>query len=1423
MRFETGGGVMAGSETIIGIDIGSAAISLAEIDPDGNLIKWVYDFHHGHADNQLKGMLGRFDLSRVSDIAATASCPISIRGVHRWDNNVAAIAAAKHFYPRARSILIIGAEKFGLIQMDREGDYRTFRANTGCAAGTGSFLDQQALRLKLENTAALSALAQANTGAVPKIASRCAVFAKTDLAHAQQEGYLLEEICDGLCHGLAKNVVDVLFSGQTPLGPVLLTGGVARNPAVVGHLRDLIDLELIVAELPCEAAGAALCLSARQDRVNRTQPFSPEALVIPQSFEKQLCHDPIELKCSDYPDFTRHHVYTDTDRDAANPVEVDLYQDLAPLAGPGFYLGLDIGSTSTKAVLMTPDRRVAAGFYTRTAGRPVNATQNLMAAIDGLLRRQKAGGDIIGVATTGSGRKFAGSIVGADLVLDEITAHAKAAVALNPAVDTIIEIGGQDSKFTTLQSGRVTFSAMNAVCAAGTGSFIEEQAQKLGCPLDRISALTEHRQSPQASDRCTVFMERDINHYLSTGYSVNEAMAAVLHSVVENYLNKVALESNIGATITFQGAPAKIKSLVAAMEQRLQKPIHVSRYCHLTGAMGSALALAEQGVAQTRFKGLGLYRHPIPIRSEICGLCTNHCKITVARVEGEETAYGFLCGRDYQTRRRVDDNRSGFDLLAERRKAFRVPRRAFPPKGPVIGLPAGLHLMEDLALWQHFFAGLGIRTVTSTACHDPVKTGKPLAGAEFCAPMTALFGHVDHLLSQCDYLFMPFYLEQRIPHQSVKRQYCYDTQFAPALVSNLGAGRTADKILTPLVHYLYNPFFTKVQLQRMLNLQAHQHFGFLDISAAYDAALKFKQTALDRLKSTYQRHLAASNALHVVILGRPYTVLAPSMNKGILDIFAKLGIKTFYQDMLTYAPEDAVAIAPLLKEIHWHYAARILEAAEIVARTDSAYPVLVTAFKCTPDSFIIDYFKTVMAAHDKPYLILQLDEHDSSVGYETRIEAAIGAFRSHYRLHVQKNVTGYPPSLVPRRAAKVKEKTLLFPNWDSTCQRLVVANLQKEGIDARLVRGSETLMRKSMRFNSGQCTPLTIIAQDFIDYIETQDLDPGRTLLWIAASKIACNIGLYGHQIQKILDDYGNGMQNAGVYTGNLSLADISMKLPVNTYFGFMFGGLLKKMGCRIRPYEKVAGTTDRILGKSLTLLEGAFRFGRSKEEALAQVIAWFESIEVCPENHACPRPKVAVFGDLFVRDNELINQDLIHFIETHGGEVVTTPYSAYVKMIARPYLRKWFVEGSYVEALSTKALIATVTRLEKTYYKYFQRILKEPEPVYDESSQQIFDKYNIRIENTGESMENILKIYYLKKYRPDIALFVQTSPAFCCPSMITEAMANRIEKVTRTPILAITYDGTGGNKNEVIIPYLAFPRREKHAPPVKTNMDAID
>jgi predicted nucleotide-binding protein (sugar kinase/HSP70/actin superfamily) len=299
-------------------------------------------------------------------------------------------------------------------------------------------------------------------------------------------------------------------------------------------------------------------------------------------------------------------------------------------------------------------------------------------------------------------------------------------------------------------------------------------------------------------------------------------------------------------------------------------------------------------------------------------------------------------------------------------------------------------------------------------------------------------------------------------------------------------------------------------------------------------------------------------------------------------------------------------------------------------------------------------------------------------------------------------------------------------------------------------------------------------------------------------------------------------MQNAGVYIGGLSMSEISMKLPVNNYFAYMFGGMIRKAGCKIRPYERYKGDTDRVIALNIDILRNAFLGNQTKEVAVAEVVSNFESIEIVKNTGFRQRPKVAIFGDLYARDNHVFNQELIHFIEDNGGEVITTPYSDYLKMISKPYVRKWLIEGHYINALTSQALMSTLKRKELIYYRYFERILQEPLPDFTEPAEAILSQYDVRIENTGESMDNLLKIYYIKKHYPNVALFVQTSPAFCCPALITEAMAAKIEQKTGTPVRSITYDGTGGNKNDVIIPYLKYPRRKssEYLPRMKLNLD---
>ena len=1384
----------------LGIDIGSVSIALALLDDTMQVVDTAYAFHGGQLTENLSALLRKLPIQEIGAMACTSATPAMLKQAKVVDSRIAYITAARHFHPGLQALLILGAEKFGMATFGKDGAYLNYRSNTSCAAGTGNFLDQQVERLNLKSIQAFCETACSNRGSFPLIASRCAVFAKTDLIHAQQEGYTLREICDGLSYGLARNIIDAV-SLDNSVSPMVAAGGVALNKAVIGHIEKLTGVPVIVDDHAPVYGAIGAAIVCGETVTPRLRFGDVHDILLVQKKNRTYFYPPLQLFLSQYPDFDRIEKYPFCSRyfPAMKPVETELYA-VPDIAGDvKVFLGVDIGSTSTKAVLMDTNEQVVAGFYTRTSGQPLQAVMVIFEAIRDLEQKRGWRFSIRGAGTTGSGRRFTGKIIGADLMLDEITAHARAAYKLDPEADTIIEIGGQDSKFTTMQDGVVTFSVMNNVCAAGTGSFIEEQAKKLGCSLDGYSERAEKACAPITSDRCTVYMERDLNHYLNAGYAVDEILAAVLHATRDNYLSKVAAAGSIGRKIFFQGATAKNKALVAAFEQKLKKPIMVSQFCHLTGAYGVALCLKEQR-GESVFRGLDLYLENIPVQSETCQLCTNHCKLKVAEIGSEVVACGFLCGRDYHEKKYIKNKTSGFDLIRKRQELFKA--NTYPCKSSVIiGIPAGLHLFEEIPFWREFFGLLGIQTITSEDCMTVVKDGKNLCGAEFCTPLSAMHAHVEYLKPRTDYIFLPTYLSAHLSSKTSK-QYCYYTQFVSSVVSVHKRFQPQENILTPLLKSSQGEVHDRIALYKMLKNIGVRDTGFLQVTMAYEKAKRHCRVLQNKWQDLYRREANEHKDMHIMLLGRPYTVLSKAMNNHIPEIIEKSGVRTYVMDMLPMRPPEDSNTEELIKTIKWKFAAGILDAAETVAKTKGCYPVLLTSFKCTPDSFAIEYFKAVFNACKKPYLILQLDDHDSAIGYETRIEAGIRAFRNHFSGH--RDDGGVPFSLEALDSQGIellKNKTLLLPSWDQEVGPLLEAVLQNSGIDARLVNGSEDSMRRSLIHNTGQCIPLNIIVQNAIDYMEINKLDPASTVLWIIKSTLSCNLSMFPQYMKKLLGDYGNGMEQAHVYAGDLIYYDISLQTAIQAYLAYMFGGYIRKIGCKIRPYETTKGRTDSVILESFQLLRDAFRQGTEKTKVLEHIISEFESIPV----KKTPRPKVAIFGDLYVRDNAQMNQHLIKTIEENGGEAITTPYSEYIKMIIDPFIERAFREGRYLDYARTKFLKSLIPLVEEKYRHYFRMVTEVP--VKDTSSEfdEWLDKFGLNLMHRGESFENILKIHKLIQQHPDIALFIQTNPSYCCPSLITEAMSPRIEEITGIPVVTIEYDGTSGLKNEDIIPYLKF------------------
>ncbi len=400
--------------------------------------------------------------------------------------------------------------------------------------------------------------------------------------------------------------------------------------------------------------------------------------------------------------------------------------------------------------------------------------------------------------------------------------------------------------------------------------------------------------------------------------------------------------------------------------------------------------------------------------------------------------------------------------------------------------------------------------------------------------------------------------------------------------------------------------------------------------------------------------------------------------------------------------------------------------------------------------------------------------------------------------------------MVPRALSSLDGRTLLYPNWDPLVNPLLVANLRREGVDAVLLPEDAVVIRKAMRHNTGQCLPLNIIAQEAVDLVRTRGLDPGRTAIWLPRSNLSCNLGMFVPFLKSLMEAEGGGMEGIEVYAGDLFYLEISLRATVNAYKAYLVGGLLRRVGCRLRPYQCSTGATDRAIEAARRILIPGFEGRVPLEDSIRRAAECFDAVAIRGER----RPRVAIFGDLYTRDNDVMNQGLIHAIEEAGGEALTTPYTEYVRFIIDPYLRKWSLAGEHLKSLRYRSLWRVADGLGSRTREHFSRFL-DPEPaVRDDGSEGFIRAFGLRTEHAGESFDNLVKIFHLARAHPDLALFVQASPAFCCPSMVTEAMARDIERLTGVPIVSITYDGTGQYRNDVIVPYVKYAARRPGAQP---------
>lgn len=920
----------------LGIDMGASSVKLAAISNDKLVFK-LYRPHNGSPVEILKKMLDELDaglsLVKCESFLITGSSGDVLReyeqSIDIFENIPAQVQGTEFIMPNAGSVISIGGQNACFITGIGRGNVPDFAVNESCASGTGAFFEDQMERLglKIEDYSRLTQ----NAASIPRLSGRCAVFAKTDIIHRQQEGVPVEDILLGLCYAMVRSYKSSIVKDLEIIKPVALSGAVVYNEGLIRALKEIFELsdeELLFSEnsVYIQAAGAAREAAKRNKGIKLYE--------LRELLKREALTDPLpvlsKLPKVSYADFVNvkeiHH-------DSTGRINC--------------FLGIDVGSTSTNLVLIDEDERLIDYQYLRTRGNPKAAVKEGMEKLN---EKYKDSLNILRTGVTGSGRVMIGKWIGAQTVRDEITAQARSAVKTDPMADTVFEIGGQDSKYISIENGRIRDFQMNKICAAGTGSFVEEQAARLGIPLTEYGEMALASNKPvDLGERCTVFVESAIHTALSKGAKKEDIAAGLCLSIIRNYLHKVVGTRKTGEHIVLQGGVAYNAGIVAAFKYYYGDNITVSPYFPVSGAVGAALLALEDMKAENE----GKTRH-IPNENEL------------------DINYNFY----KRSKELFLENYDG--RLTEGKKT--------------VGIPRCLMMHKLFPMANAFFTNLGYQVLLSDETDENmIRAAQQTAKGEECYPVKLIHGHFKQLADAgVDYIFMPSMRTIRHVCSKVEHNYaCPYMQSAPRLVAE--ALKLDKKGITLLSPVLDMDFGQEMLASAMLKLgeelkKTPEETAVAMLAGGF-AVNEFTRKTEELGDELINSLKPGEKAL--VLVTRNYGIEDPVLNMGIPNELLKRGYKILTLSQLHAHSLDVSEEYPLL---YWPFGQHILSGAKIIRETKGLYAVYLTNHGCGPDTMISHLFKEAMDG--KPYLQIEVDEHFSKVGVITRIEAFLNSLEA---------------------------------------------------------------------------------------------------------------------------------------------------------------------------------------------------------------------------------------------------------------------------------------------------------------------------------------------------------------------------------------------------------------------------------------------
>ena len=1252
----------------IGVDIGSISVNTVIINEYREILAEFYDYTHGRPFKTLLIRLQQlkeewnFNLSTIAFTGTGGRIGAKLLNGVFVNEIIAQAGSVSELYPEVRTIIEMGGEDSKLIFLGEDGhsnglSLADFSMNNLCAAGTGSFLDQQAKRLGVSIEKEFGELAL-KSKEPPRIAGRCSVFAKSDMIHLQQTATPVHDIIAGLCFAVARNFKSTLGKGKIPEKPVIFQGGVAANQGMIRAFREIYQLdedELIIPEhYASMGALGAIFYSLENGQKSNTK-IDTEQLNNYLKRTDRINNSLQQLKYNSQ----KIHKYIHS-LDGQQKVEA--------------YLGIDVGSLSTNLAVIDSANNVLARRYLPTAGKPIEAIKRGLAEIGNEIGARLV---IKGVGTTGSGRYLTGDFVGADIIQNEITCQATATIEHDPEADTIFEIGGQDSKYIRISNGVIVDFEMNKVCAAGTGSFLEEQAERLGINIrEEFAALALDSKSPaKLGERCTVFMESDLNTHQQKGLPKEDMVAGLAYSIVQNYLNRVVRDKPVGKKIYFQGGVTNNQAVVAAFEQILGKKIYIPPHFDVTGAIGAAM-LAKNKMKRSDksgFKGFSICNTQYSTHHFICKYCPNHCEIKRLKIEGEKKAlfYGGICER-YEKDEQKTQRKNLPDLFKERESMLLSNYTPSVQSTRIkVGFPRALmNFYQNFPFWNAFFSKLGFDIVISDETDRRMVTESlETMVSETCLPVELVHGHILNLLKKhVDYIFLPFIVNVKGSKENPTNNCnCPWIQATPYLVkAAFPQEEIRDKLLMPTLHFRYFDRVLRKELQdfilKQFNISKTKSNEAIDAGSAaqklFEESVKRRgQEVLDTLDP---------NEKNLVLLGRPYNTGDPSLNLRLIKKLLNMDILPIPLDFLPFDEETVFDDYP---GMYWPNGQKIIAGAKYIAKQDHLFAVYISNFRCGPDSFLLHFVRNEFK--DKPFLHLELDEHSADAGIITRCEAFLDSLKGYEAHTSRKQKEKGAPAVIHSLSNNIR--TLYFP-YARDSVHILSAATRSCGIPSEVLpmQNEEDIYLGQKYANGQECYPLICTLGSFLKKLQEPGIDQKKVSFFMPDHNGPCRFGQYNRLQRIIFDNLGYRDVKIVHPSNEDSYASIAPGYSIRwrraSWKGVVALDQIRKMLEQIRPYELEPGTTDRIYNKHLQrIIASTERGGKDIIKTLRKAASEFSQILV---RQPGSKPVVAIVGEIFMRDNPFCSNYLVKRLEELGAETLMAPFAEWVNYSTVRYIR---------------------------------------------------------------------------------------------------------------------------------------------------------